>query len=92
MQSHLGTRIAQQDAQLEDLKRLGLESTPEMLEFVNQLAEAASANAPLAQPYIEAGAIKIYQKEVFPGVTFQAVGFHHTKLAEMLKAPASHFD
>lgn len=88
----LGERIAQSEAKIEDLQQLGLEPTPENLEFVNQLAEAASVGAPLAQPYVEAGAIKLYQKELSPGITFQAVGFHVTKLAEMLKAPASHYN
>lgn len=88
----LGKRLIMSEAKSEDLTGIGIEPTPENLEFINQLAEAASVGAPLAQPYIDSGAIRVFQKEVMPGVTFQAIGFHNTKLAEMLKSPASHYN
>lgn len=90
-----GVRIAMQECEPEELKQLGIDPTPENLEFVNQIAEAASTGAPLAQPYIDSGAIKVFERELqmpFGLVTFQGIGFHQTKFAEMLKAPASHYN
>lgn len=86
-------KIPGSEPSIQDLSQLGLDPTPEMFEFVNQLAESAITGSPLAQPYIEAGAIRVFNKDIIPGhLGFQAVGFHNTKLAEMLKSPASHYN
>lgn len=86
------TRIELQSPDPTNPASLGLESTPEITEFINQVAEAASVGGPLAQPYIAAGAIKVYKKQIAPGIEVQGIGFHKTKFAEMLKSPASHMN
>lgn len=75
-----------------ELHNMGLEDTPELREFVNQVAEAAVTGSPLAAPYVAAGAIKIFKKQIAPGIEAHGIGFHRTKFAEMLKSPASYMN
>jgi hypothetical protein len=72
-----------------DLPELGLAATPEMREFLNQLAESAIEKSPLAQPYIDAGAIQVRVSKLGPGIEAHRVAFHKTKFAQMMKSPAS---
>lgn len=78
-------RLAESEPSMKDLENLGVEQTPEMLEFVNQIAEAAVARAPLAQPFVDADAVRVVTRELAPGVFYTGVHVHQEKFAEMLK-------
>ncbi len=75
-------------AKNENLIALGLEPSPELLEYMDQIAISAIEGGPLAQPFIEAGAIKVKTKIISPGVMVKGVGFHETKFAEVIKRPS----
>ena len=73
--------------ELKAIAALGVDPTPENLKLINDIADSAIEDGLLAQPYIHAGAVVVYRNVLAPGVSAKAVGFHQTKLAEMLKNP-----
>jgi len=73
--------------ELKAIAALGVDPTPENLKLINDIADSAIEDGLLAQPYIHAGAVVVYKNDLAPGVSAKAVGFHQTKLAEMLKNP-----
>jgi hypothetical protein len=48
----------------EAVRKLGLEPTPELIEFIDALTEDASKGGPLSKPYVDAGAIVVHNKTI----------------------------
>jgi hypothetical protein len=79
------TRLAQRDPELGDMKNLGLDETPEIVEFVHQVANAAVKGEPLAKPFLDADVLRVVTRELSPGIFYTGVHVHQQKFAEMLK-------
>lgn len=83
-------QIAFSGADKESVAKLGLPPSDEMVEFINQIGEAAANGGALAQPFLDAGVIRIREQQLIPGIlSVRAVGFHNTKFAEVLNAQVS---
>ena len=82
-------RIPLSEATPDSLKEIGLPETPEMVEFVNQIAEAAATGSPLAKPYLDAKVVVVVRTEVSPGIMIEGVGFDKTNFARMVMESTS---
>ena len=74
-------------------KSIGLDPTPEVIAYLNKLAEDAMKGGPLSKAYVDAGAIVVSRVDieapVIGNVSLASVGFNKTKFKPIYDGGAS---